>query len=121
MPIENPKIDIEEKKGMVSVGLPPDPNEWLRDRYDFQTKIIIGIFAVALLTMIFMAATMLLDAWHFNSAVYKEYSEKTDTLETIQKSNQLLFDSNKQNQEIIIKQQAQIEKLLENVNKKLGP
>lgn len=109
---ENPKIEIPKAGSRPFIKLPPDPNEWLKDRYDFQTKIIIGIFAVALLTLIFMTATMLLDAWHFNSAVYEEYSEKIDTLESIQKNNEMLLEQNKQNQEIIIELQTQIKELL---------
>ena len=89
-----------------------DPVADIAEKFNFYIKVVVGVLVVAVLTMLFMAITILLYVWHFNSAVYKEYSGKIDTLETIQKSNQLLFDSNKQNQEIIIKQQKQIKELL---------
>jgi len=110
--MKKPKIEISPPGDKPSIKLPPDPNEWLKDRYDFQTKIIIGIFAVALLTMIFMAATMLLDAWHFNSVIYREYSEKVNTLESLQENNKLLLEQNKQNQQLIIEELKQIKELL---------
>ena len=57
-----------------------------------------------------MVAGLLLDAWHFNSAVYKEYSEKTQSVETTQKINgellkqiQILSQQNR-DEMVIIKQ-----------------
>ena len=82
-------------------------------KFDYYIKIVVGILVVAVLTMLFMVGGILLDAWHFNSAVYKEYSEKINTLDTLQKSNESLLESNKQNQELIIQQQMQIQELLE--------
>ncbi|MDP2703848.1 MAG: hypothetical protein Q8P01_01350 [bacterium] len=86
-------------------------NEKLKNVNWLMAGVVIVLF-VAVITMLLMVGGFLLDAWHFNSAVYRDYSGKIDTLETIQKSNQLLFDSNKQNQEIIIEQQKQIKELL---------
>ena len=90
-----------------------DPKGDIASKFDFYIKIVIGVLVVAVLTMLFMVGGLLLDALHFNSAVYKEYSEKIDTLDTLQKSNERLFEANKQNQEFIIQQQMQIKKLLE--------
>ena len=81
-------------------------------KFDYYIKIVVGILVVAVLTMLFMRGGLLLDAWHFNSAVYKEYSEKIDTLNILQKSNEKLFEENKRNQEIIIQQQKQIQEIL---------
>ncbi len=61
-----------------------------------------------------MVATLIIDSFHINSAIYKEYSQKTKSIEMIQKTNQELLDQNKQNQELIIKQQDQILELLNN-------
>lgn len=99
---ERPKIEIF------------DPAADIAAKFDYYIKIVVGILVIAVLTMLFMLGGILLDAWHFNSAVYKEYSEKIDTLDTLQKTNEGLLEVSKQNQEIIIQQQAQIKKLLEN-------
>ena len=97
---ERPKIEIF------------DPAADIAAKFDYYIKIVVGILVVAVLTMLFMLGGILLDAWHFNSAVYKEYSEKIDTLNILQKSNEKLFEENKRNQEIIIQQQKQIQEIL---------
>ena len=40
--------------------------------------------------------------------IYEEYSEKRETVELLQKTNQELLEQNKTNQELIIEQQEQI-------------
>lgn len=89
-----------------------DPAADIAAKFDYYIKIVVGILVVAVLTMLFMVGGMLLDAWHFNSAVYKEYSEKINALETVQKNNEMLLEQNKQNQELIIQQQKTIESIL---------
>jgi hypothetical protein len=66
-----------------------------------------------------MVATLVIDSFHINSATYKEYSQKTESVETTQKINeailkqiQVLSEQNKQNQDLILKQQEQIIELL---------
>ncbi|EKE15756.1 MAG: hypothetical protein ACD_11C00107G0009 [uncultured bacterium] len=49
-----------------------------------------------------------LDQIRYNNAAYKEYSEKTESVEQTQKINQELLEQNKQNQETIIELQKQI-------------
>ena len=66
--------------------------------------IVIWVVAVLLL----MVATLLIDSFHINSAIYKEYSQKTTSVETSQKVNQELLEQNKKNQEIIIELQTQL-------------
>lgn len=112
---DNPKISIKESKKVdqkPAFKLPPDPKEELKDALGFQTKTIIGIFAIALVTSLLMVGGLLLDAWHFNSAIYREYTQKTESVETTQKINQELLDQNIKNQEIIIEQQKQIQQIL---------
>lgn len=89
-----------------------DPAADITAKFDYYIKIVIGILVVAVLTMLFMLGGILLDAWHFNSAVYKEYSEKMDILDTLQTSNERFLEETKQNQEIIIQQQKQIQEML---------
>lgn len=99
---DKPKIKID------------DPISAINSKFDLYIKFVVGVLIVAIITMIFMVATLIIDSFHFNSTTYKEYSEKIGTLNTLQKSNESLLETNKQNQEIIIQQQAQIKKLLEN-------
>ncbi len=108
------------KNGKIEKGTPKelkigifDPVGEINNKFDLYIKFVVGVLLVAVITMIFMVSTLILDAFHFNSATYKEYSEKIDALDILQKSNQSLFEANKQNQEIIIQQQMQIKKLLE--------
>ncbi len=86
-------------------------NESLKKINWLMAGVVIVLF-VAVITMLLMVGGLLLDAWHFNSAVYKEYSKKIDTLNAIQKSNETLLETNKQNLQTIIEQQKEIQKLL---------
>lgn len=73
---------------------------------------VVLVLFVAVLTMLFMVGGLLLEVWRFNSTVYKEYSEKIESLQSMQKSNEMLLEQNKQNQQIIIEQQKQIQEIL---------
>jgi CHASE3 domain sensor protein len=116
MSASKPKISFDILKGETRPRFNiADPYEVLERRYEFQTKIIIAIFAIAIVTLLFMVATLLLDVLHFNSVVYKEYSEKTDTLNALQESNKALLEQNKQNQLIITGQNDKILELLKNL------
>lgn len=120
MPVE-PKITFPTQEVGESapplVKLPIDYSDLLK-KFEFQTNIVIGVFIIALATMIFMAATLMIDAWHFNSAVYKEYSEKIDTLGQLRAANKSLQSENKTNQEMILENQRQIMNLLEVIQAK---
>lgn len=103
-----PKVAIatpergEEPRPAVSVQ---EPNERLVERYDRQTNIIIGVFIVALVTMIAMTINLMVDAAHFNSATYKEYTAKIETHNTLLKAV-------KQNQETILEVQKTVRELV---------
>lgn len=86
----------------------PDPINQLNKKYEIIIFVIIGIFIVAIATLIFMAITLLIDARHFNSATYKEYSEKMQTVDGTLKINQELLNQNKENQNIIIELQKKL-------------
>jgi len=93
-----------------------DPQGEIAKKFDFYIKIVVGVLVVAVLTMLFMVAGVLLDAWHFNSAVYKEYSAKTGNLESLQEANKLLLEQNTEGQKLMLEQQEQIKLLLEQNN-----
>lgn len=73
--------------------------------------ILLGVVVILLI----MVATLIIDSFHINFATYKEYSQKTESIEMTQKINQELLNQNQKNQKLIIKQQNQI---LELLNKK---
>lgn len=78
-----------------------DPTGDIAAKFDNYIKIVVGIFAVTTLTLVVMVGGMLLDAWHFNSATYREYSQKTEFFNTG-------ITQTTQNQELILQQQQQI-------------
>lgn len=71
--------------------------------------ILLGV----VLILIVMVATLIIDSFHINSATYREYSEKIETLNVLRNQNKELLEQNKENQELIILQQKQILKLLD--------
>lgn len=109
MPESKQKIELPK----ASKGKGPsirflDPVEELVKRYDRQTYLIIAIFAVAMITMILMVSTIIIDSFHFNAATYREYSQKTDSY------NQLL-EANKTNQNLIIENNKQMIEILKDL------
>lgn len=57
------------------------------DKFEKMNYILIGV----VLVLIFMVAGFLLDALHFNSAIYREYADKVKSVETTQKINEELL------------------------------
>jgi len=88
---------------------------------DSKFKDINYILLSVVIILLVMVATLVIDSFHINSAIYKEYSQKTESVETTQKTNeamlkqiQEILDRDKQNQQIILDQQKLI---IENFNK----
>lgn len=100
---------MEENQPKIKID---DPISRIDAKFDLYIKFVIGVLVVAVLTMIFMVGGILLDALHFNSAVYKEYSQKTELVEDNQKISKELLDQNQKNQQLILQQQKQILELL---------
>lgn len=76
-----------------------------------------NILLSVVIILLVMVATLLIDSFHFNSATYTEYSQKTEAIEDNQKINnsllkqiQELSEQNKKNQESIIELQKQTSK-----------
>lgn len=88
---------------------------YTKEEADVKFSQIHTILYAVVLVLLVMVASLIIDSFHFNSATYKEYSEKVNTLNFLNSSNNELQNQNKQNQEFILKQQAQI---LELLNKK---
>jgi len=92
-----------------------DPVSDINKKFDFYIKIVIGILLVAVLTMIFMVSGLLLDAFHFNSATYKEYSDKLEINKEYRQGLEELLRENEENQKMIIEQQKKITNSLEDI------
>lgn len=80
------KTETDEKFGATNKKV-EDVNDQLR---------------LVIIILLVMVATLLIDSFHFNSATYREYSEKLEAVDSTQKINQELLDHNKQNQDLII-------------------
>src|SRR4051812_2509627 len=89
-----------------------DPVSSLEEKFDFYTKVVIGILVFAMLTLLVMVATLVIDSFHFNSATYTEYSNKLGSIDNLSSSTKMLLQQNKQNQDLIIKQQQEILQIL---------
>ena len=105
---------MEEKNQKPKIEI-YDATTDIANKFDFYIKIVIGILVVGFISMLLMVGGIILDAWHFNSATYKEYSKKVESVETTQKTNETLLqqikdlaEQNKKNQELIIEQQKQL-------------
>lgn len=109
---EKPTITIPVDGGQI--GMTPE----VKNRFDKIDNILIAVVAsvlVSLVAVIISVIGLFLDQMRYNNAAYKEYSEKIQVLDSVRDSNSELLQQNKQNQELIIKQQG---KILELLNKK---
>jgi cell division protein FtsL len=68
-----------------------DPIDAINKKLDKFFWILFSVGFVFVVTLIVMVITLLIDSSHFNSAVYKEYSQKTESVETTQKTNEALL------------------------------
>ena len=94
--------------GTAASGQTGNLSGYTKEEADAKFKDINYVLLGVVIILLVMVATLIIDSFHINSATYKEYSEKTKTLEDIQNINKELLGQNKQNQELILKQQKQI-------------
>lgn len=71
----------------------------------------LALFTVVII-LIVMVTTLLIDSFHFNSTTYKEYSDKIQTLNSLNETNNELMEQNKKNQDLILEQQNQLINLI---------
>lgn len=94
MPETRPYIKVYTPVPDSGVGLSSAEKQGIFDKLRNVDNILVAVIVVlvvAVITMLFMAVTLLIDSFHFNSATYKEYSEKTTSVETTQKANEVLL------------------------------
>ncbi len=85
-----------------------DPLDEIHKKLDRFFYLLFTVGIVFIITLVVMVGTLLIDSFHINSVTYKEYSQKTESIESTQKINRELLKQNKKNQEIIIDLQGQI-------------
>lgn len=68
-----------------------DPIDEIHKKLDKFFWILFSVGFVFVITLIVMVATLVIDSFHLNSATYKEYSQKTESVETTQKINEELL------------------------------
>lgn len=57
------------------------------DKFKDVNYLLLGVVVILLV----MVATLIIDSFHINSAIYKEYSQKTESIEITQKANEELL------------------------------
>ena len=70
---------------------------------------VVIVMVIGFLTMLAMTATLIIDSFHFNSTIYKEYSSKYEANNMLMEENKNMVETIKQNQEIITKNQKIID------------
>lgn len=86
-----------------------------RDAKDYTDKKIsnINLFMSAIVVVLLIGfVQLIIDSFRFSSVTYREYSEKIESIESINDTNKVLLEQNKNNQDIIIEQQKNILKLM---------
>lgn len=78
-------------------------------KIDDKIKDVNYVVITGFIVLLVMVATLVIDSFHFNSAVYREYSQKTESIEDIQQANKILLkqikdlsEQNIQDREIIM-------------------
>jgi len=87
----------------------------IKKKFEKIDQILFGIMlavVLALIAIIVAVIGLFLDQMRYNSAAYKEYSEKIQMADFAREINNELLQQNKQNQDLILKQQDQILELL---------
>lgn len=87
----------------------------IKKKFEKIDQILFGIMLAVVLSLVAIIVSVIalfLDQMRYNNAAYREYSEKIQTLDSAKETNNELFQQNKQNQELILKQQDQILELL---------
>ena len=108
--VEIPKAD---EKSVASI--PSGEFGDIKQGVDRLNQIIYGVIAAVIISMVAVVVSVIgifLDQMHFNNAAYREYLNTNRSIEAKNNATQQSLDQNKQNQELILKQQDQIIKLL---------
>lgn len=87
--MEKPLITIPEKGASVTGMLPEVKNRF--DKIETILATVVVAVVIALISIVIAVFGIFLDQMRYNNAAYKEYSEKTASVETTQKANEALL------------------------------
>lgn len=113
-----PQIKIPRASEKEVVNVPSGTLGDISKKFEKIDQILFGIMIAVVLSLVAIIVSVIglfLDQMRFNNVVYKEYTEKINTLDSLKDSNRFLLEQNKESQNIIIEQQRQI---IEDLNKK---
>lgn len=82
----------------------------IKKKFEKIDQILFGIMLAVVLSLVAIIVSVIglfLDQMRYNNVAYKEYSEKIQILDSVKEINNELLQQNKQNQELILKQQDQ--------------
>ena len=106
---DNEVVNILSGKDGINSNIPK--------RLDKIDQVLYGVMIAVVLSMIAIIISVIglfLDQMRYNNTVYKEYSQKTESVETTQKTKEVLLkqiqdllEQNKKNQESIVELQKQ--------------
>ena len=120
---DNPKpiIKIPRANDNEVINIPPGKggvNSGVNRRLDKIDQVLFGVMIAVVLSMIAIIVSVVglfLDQMRVNNLVYKEYSQKIESVETTRSANETLLrqvqdlaKQNKKNQEFIIELQKQL-------------
>lgn len=109
-----PEIKIPKADEKEVVTIPEGTIGKINEKFEKIDQVLLGIFFVVVLAIVAIIISVIglfLDQMRFNNVLYKEYSDKTKVLDINLGVTKELLNQNKQTQELIIKQQKQIEEL----------
>lgn len=90
--MDNEKNRPEEKREpSIQFYDPQGEFRELRKRQEHQIDLIIGIFGVAIITLIAIVGSVVIDSFHFNSVVYQQYTQSNQELQQMAATNQQLL------------------------------
>lgn len=103
------KIPKADKKEIMTISKGEFGD--VKKRFEKIDQILFSITIVVVLSLVAIIVSVIglfLDQMRYNNMAYREYSEKIQTLDSVRDINNELLQQNKQNQELILKQQNQI-------------
>jgi hypothetical protein len=118
MPTKKPTIQIPEEGGVkIDPGakIDSDFKKIVKRRFDKIDALLFAIVAsvvVSVIAIIISVLGIFIDQLRYNNAAYKDYSEKVQSVEQTQKSNDILLKQTDLQQKQIIDLQKQIQGLL---------
>lgn len=104
---------IPQKKPKIAIL---DPISDINKKFGLFIYFVIGILLISVVIMLLMVGNLIVDSFHFNSTIYKEYSEKIDTRKDLIETNKKLMGTEK----TLLKINESNQKIIEDLTKKLN-